>query len=25
LIYLSDKFIDWEFTAKKLFEWGYLW
>jgi predicted acyltransferase len=25
LIYLSEKFIDWEFTAKKLFEWGYLW
>jgi predicted acyltransferase len=25
LIYISDKFIDWEFTAKKLFEWGYLW
>ncbi len=25
LIYLSDKFIDWEFTAKHLFEWLYFW
>jgi len=25
LIYLSDKFIAWEFTAKKLFEWLYFW
>lgn len=25
LIYISEKFIDWEFTAKKLFEWGYVW
>lgn len=25
LIYLSEKFIEWEYTAKKLFEWVYQW
>lgn len=25
LIYLSEKFVEWEYTAKKLFDWVYQW
>ena len=25
LIYLSEKFIEWEYTAKKFFDWVYQW